>query len=128
MYISGTVDDDNDSNGVIHIKEANENAFLMFYIDVVTPAFLKDVFHLKTLPSYLVAESNGNVVPIDKTKLKKDETYLLNHYYNSGHTSFSSDRTLSSGKYFVLSKIRKDLDNKLPNTDYRLHSKCKWED
>ena len=48
----------------------------MFYIDVVNPEFLQDVFQLKTLPTYLVGESDGNTVPIDQMKLKNNETIV----------------------------------------------------
>ena len=62
------------SGGEVYVKNFDEKS--KFYINAVTPEFLKDAFGLHVLPSHLTS-SGGMIVPINSIWLMPNETYTM---------------------------------------------------
>ena len=62
----------------IHVRRDNEEHALEFKMDKVTPMLLQKVFQLESAPDFLISETHGEVVGIDKSELKANEYYTIN--------------------------------------------------
>ena len=101
-------DETNDSHdeitSKIHVKLYDDDVeAITFDVNVVTPEFLKKVFHLPTLPEYFTSLSDEEAVPINKHWFKSDETYVLNHSgIGLAKNASISDRINKEGNIFCL--------------------------
>ena len=99
-----TNDSDDGTSSKIHVKLYDDDTeAITFDVNVVTPEFLKKVFHLPTLPEYFTSLSDGEAIPISKHWFKLDESYVLNHSgIGLAINASISDRINKEGNIFCL--------------------------
>ena len=65
------------SGPLVHIRRSDQNDGKEFFVDTVTPNFLKEVFELDSVPTHLRSESNDRTVEVSQRDLASNDFYVV---------------------------------------------------